>query len=81
MDENIKGLQGCKRFPFSKPVAGQNIALHAMSVYRAFTYLVSAFPAHSTSFSPNFSKSSMVECVLSSKSECVLVVGIHFVSH
>ena len=77
------------KVPLSKPVVGQNIALHAVSAYRASTYLVrpditvmvnylstylvrpditvmvnylstylvSAFLAHSTSFSPNFSKS------------------------
>ena len=39
---------------FSKPVVGRNIALHAVPVYMASTYLVSAFPAHSTSFSLNF---------------------------
>ena len=44
------------------------------------SYLVSAFLAHSSSFSPNLSKSSTVECVLSSKSEFLLVIGIHFVS-
>ena len=38
----------------SKPVVGQSIALHALSAYRASTYLVSAFLAHLTSFSPNF---------------------------
>ena len=45
------------------------------------TYLVSAFPAHSTSFSPIFfSNSQRVECALSSESEFLLVVGMHFVS-
>ena len=38
------------------------------------TYLVSALPARSTSFSPTFLQSSTVE------SERLLVVGIHFVS-
>ena len=37
----------------SKPVVSQNIALHAVPAYRASAYLVSAFPTHSTSFSPN----------------------------
>ena len=31
-----------------------NIAFHVVPAYRASTYLVSAFPAHSTSFSQNF---------------------------
>ena len=44
-----------QRFPFSKPVEGPNIALHAVPAYRAPTYLVFAFPAHSTSVLPNFS--------------------------
>ena len=34
--------------------------------------LVSVFPAHLTSFSPNFSKSSTVECVLCCESEFYL---------
>ena len=36
-------------------VVGPNIALLAMPAYRASTYQVSAFAAHSTSFSPNLS--------------------------
>ena len=47
--------RGYQRFPLSKPVVGRNIALHDMPTYMASTYLVSAFPAHSTSFSPNVS--------------------------
>ena len=60
-DANIKpptplvGAQGYQRFHLSKPVVGQNTALHAVPAYRASTYLVSAYPAHSTLFSPNFS--------------------------
>ena len=46
-------LQSLGRFPFSKSVVGQDIALHAVPADRASTYLVSAFPAHPTSFSPN----------------------------
>ena len=43
-----------QRFPLSKPVVGRNIVLDAVPAYsyRASTYLVSACPAHSTSFSP-----------------------------
>ena len=44
-----------ERFPLSKPVVGQNIALHAVPAYRTSTYLVSAFAAHSISCSPNVS--------------------------
>ena len=62
MDAEIKaplphlvGAQGYQKFCLSKPVVGRNIAFHA--VYRASTYLISAFPAHSTSFPPNFSNS------------------------
>ena len=53
-DAKSKGLpaQGYQRFPLSKPVVGLNIASHAVPAYRASTYLVSVFPAHSTSFSP-----------------------------
>ena len=36
-------------------VVGNNIASHAAPAYRASTHLVSAFPAHSTSFSPMLS--------------------------
>ena len=58
-DAEIKGLplvgaQGYQRFPLSKPVVGQNIALGAVPAYRAsVVYLVSAFPAE-LHFSPNF---------------------------
>ena len=34
----------------SKPVVGRNIGLHAVPADRASTYIVSTFPAHSTSF-------------------------------
>ena len=76
------GAQGYEWFPLSKPVVGQNIALHAVPAYRVSTYLVSAFLAHySTSFSPNFfNLQQSNECVLNSESEFLLVVGIHFVS-
>ena len=53
--------------------------LHAVPAHRASAYLISAFPAHSTSFSLNILQSSTVECVLNSESEFPLVVGIHFV--
>ena len=69
------------RFPLPKPVGGPNIALHAVFAFMASssTYLVTAFPAHSTSFFSKFPQSSTVECVLNSQSECLLV-GIHLVS-
>ena len=54
---SLVGAQGYQRFPLSKPVLGQNIGLDAVPAYRAYiqlhTYLVSAFTAHSTRFSPN----------------------------
>ena len=46
----VVGVQGCQRFPIplSKPVVGQNIALHAVHAYKVSTYLhiylVSALP-------------------------------------
>ena len=43
------------------------------------TYLVSAFPAHSTSFSRFVSNLQRPQCVFSSESEFLLVVGMHFV--
>ena len=54
VDAEIKGPEPRPRVPLSKPVVGYSIALHAVPAYRASTYLVPAFPAHSTSFSPNF---------------------------
>ena len=50
---SLVGAQGYQMFPLFKPVVGLNIALHAVPAYRASTYLISTFPAHSTSFSPN----------------------------
>ena len=46
------GAQGYQMLPLSKLVIGRNIALHAVPADRASTNLVSAFPAHSTSFPP-----------------------------
>ena len=69
-----------ERFPLSKPVVGQNIALHAVPAYRTSTYLVSAFLGSFNFISSKFIRSSTVECVLSCESEILLVVGIHFVS-
>ena len=65
LDAKIKGPPG-----LSKLVVGQNIALD--DVQGVYTYLVSAFPAHLLSFSPNFSKPSTVECILSNESEFCL---------
>ena len=51
----LVGAQGYQRFPIFMPVVGHiYIALYAVAAYRASTYLGSAFPAHSTSFSLNF---------------------------
>ena len=50
----LVGAQGYRRFPISEPVVGRNIALNAVPVSVYMAYLVSAFPAHSTSFSLNF---------------------------
>ena len=75
------GARDYQRFLLSKPVVGHNIiALHAVPAYGASTYLVSAFPAHSTSISPKFSNPQRCNVYLNSESEFVLVVGIHFVS-
>ena len=52
-DAEIKG-PGLSDVPFSKHVAGQNRALGAVLADRTSTDIVSAFPAHSTSFAPNF---------------------------
>ena len=58
-----------QRFPLSKPVVGQTIALHAAPADRTCIYpAVPAFPIHSTSFSPNLTE----ECVINSESECDL---------
>ena len=54
---SLEGAQGYQRFPsFCNPGVGQNIALHAAPADRTWssTLLVSAFPIHSTLFSPNF---------------------------
>ena len=34
------GARGYQRFPLSKPVVDHNIAFHAVSAYRTFTYLL-----------------------------------------
>ena len=65
--------QGCQRCPLSKPLLGQNIALHVVPAYRASAYLVSASPTHPISSSPKCLQSSAVECVLSSDSELLLI--------
>ena len=67
--------------PLSKPAVGRSIALHALPAYRASVYRVSAFSAHvqlhflyiSSIFNGGM-------CRLSSESEFLLAVGIHFVS-
>ena len=58
----LMGTQVYQRFPFLRLVH-QNIALHA---YGASTYLVSAFRAHSTSFSQNVSNLREL-CILASE--------------
>ena len=50
----LLGAQGYQRLPLSKSAVGPNIALHPVP---AFT--VSAFSAHSTSFSPNLQRWNM----------------------
>ena len=52
----------------------------ALPAYRASTYLVSAFPAHSTSFAPNIFNAQRWNVCWNSTSEFLLVVGIRFVS-
>ena len=65
----LVGAQGYKRFTLSKPV-GQHIDLHAAPADSASTYLVSAFPIHSTSFVPNVLQSQTAKCVINSESGC-----------
>ena len=72
------GAQGYQSFLLSKPVVGLNIALHAVPADRASVL-------HSWLIQLNFPPISPVLngeicVVLSSESEFVLVVGIHFVS-
>ena len=74
------GALAYQRFPLSKTAECQNIALPAVPAHRAFNVLVSAFPAHSTSFSLNLFNRQRVECVLNSESDGSLVVGIQLVS-
>ena len=73
---SLVGSEGCQRFPFSKPVVGQSIALHAVPAYRASTYVLSAFPAHSTYFLQISSIRNDGMCIenLNSESEFLLVV-------
>ena len=59
----LVGAQGYQRFPLSKHAVGQNIAVHAVPAYRASTYLVSAFLAHSTLFYPLMSRPDMTFAV------------------
>ena len=71
---------GYQRFPLSKPVVGRDVALHGVPALLGglLSYLVSAFTAHSTSFSIYFfTRSSTVECVLNSESQFSLVVDRH----
>ena len=49
-DAEIKYPPGLSRFPLSKLAVGQNTASHAVPAYRASTYIVYAFPAHSFIF-------------------------------
>ena len=73
----LLGPRAVKKVP---SVVGQNIALHAVPAHR-FSYLPSfCLPGSCNFVSSKFLQSAMVECVLSSESEFVLVVGIHFVS-
>ena len=70
--------QGYSRFPLSKPVVGPNIAMHAVPAYSSsiltWFQLSRVIQLHFPQISPT------VECELSCESECLLVVGIHFVS-
>ena len=40
----LVGAQGYQRFPLSRPVVGLDIALDAVTAYRASTYLVVCLP-------------------------------------
>ena len=67
--------QGYQRFPLSKPVVGPNTPVYAIPAYRESAYIVSAFPTHSTSFSPKFLQSSTAECVLRSEWKSFFTCG------
>ena len=75
-----RGVQGYQMFPFYTPVVGQSIDLHVVPAYRASTYIVSAFPAHSTSFSTNLSNPQQRNVYWAVNPDFLLVVGIHFIS-
>ena len=65
------GAHGYQRFPYYKPVVGQNNAFHAAPADRPSTYVVSAFPIQPTSFFPKFPRSSAVD-VINSESKFYL---------
>ena len=75
------GAQGYQRFPLSKPVAGQNIALHATPADRAS---VPSFclPGCFAFIFPKLLRPSTVECVIKKYYlfNILFVVAIHFIS-
>ena len=73
LSDPLAGAHPYQRFPLSKPVVSRIVALHAVPVYRASTYVVSAFPAHSTSFGLDFfNPQRCLDCALNHESEFVL---------
>ena len=81
LSAQLVGAQGYQRFTFSKSVVGRHIALHVVPTYRACAYLVSAFPAHSTSVSLNvFNRQRWNVYRIVNQNVHFVAVGIHFVS-
>ena len=77
------GAQGYQRFPLLYACRSE-YSFGCCACLQGFdTYLVSAFPAHSTSFFPKFLQifnGWMCFILLSIESTILLVVGIHFIS-
>ena len=75
----LVGAQGYQMFPLSKPVVGQNIALHAVPAYGASIYIPSfCLPGLFNFIFSKCLECSTVECVLNS--EFLFVGGLHYVS-
>ena len=75
---SLVGTHGYHRFPLSKPVVGQNIALHAAPAYRTSTLPGFCLPGSFNFIFSTFLQSSTMACALASESDFSLVVEIHF---
>ena len=71
---------GYHRFPLSRPAVGRNYSFACCACLQGFYIPSFCLPGSFNFIFPKFLQSSTVECVLSTESECVLVVGIQFVS-